>query len=142
MAFSRTQFDFTYRSGVPGAYYYFTVSLDQSGNLAVKNIQSPNGRIVDSNTQVPQLVMDDIQSALEQVENFVAQTSAVNGQLVFAGETSKTVTFATPFAGTNYRVVFSPQDFLPIRVINKLTTGFTVQTGITYTGTIGYDVFV
>lgn len=142
MAFSRTQFEFTYRSGVPGSYYYFTVLMDQSGNLAVKNIQSPNGRIVDSNTQVPQMVMDDIQLAIEQVENFVAQTSAVNGQLVFSGETSKSVTFATPFSGTNYRVVFSPQDFIPIRVINKLTTGFTVQTGITYTGTIGYDVFV
>lgn len=141
MAFSRTQFDFTYKSGVTGSYYYFTVSMDQSGNLSVKNIQSPNGRILDSNTQVPQSVMDDIQSALEQVENFVAQTSAVNGQLVFAGETSKTVTFATPFAGVTYRVVFSPADFVAFRVTNKLTTGFTVQAGTTYTGTVGYDVF-
>ena len=141
MAYQRTNFDFTYRSGVSPNYYYFTISLDQSGLISVKNIESPQGRIVDSQTSVPQSVTDDIQSAIAQVENFVAQTSAVNGQLTFAGETTKTVTFVTPFAGTGYRVVFSTQDFIPVRVINKLTTGFTVSVGVTYTGTIGYDVF-
>ena len=141
MAYQRTNFDFTYRSGVSPNYYYFTISLDQSGLVSVKNIQSPQGRILDSNTPIPQSVADDIQSAIQQVENFVAQTSAVNGQLTFAGETSKTVTFVTPFVGTSYRVVFSVQDFVPVRVISKLTTGFTVSVGVTYTGTIGYDVF-
>jgi hypothetical protein len=76
------------------------------------------------------------------VENFVAQTSAVNGQLTFAAETSKTVTFVTPFVGTGYRVVFSTTDFIPVRVTSKLTTGFTVSVGVSYTGVVGYDVFV
>lgn len=142
MALTRTQSDFTYRSGVPGTYYYFTISLDQTGGISVKNIQSPNGRIVDSYTPIPQFVTDDIQTAIHQVEDFVAQTSAVNGQLTFAAETSKAVTFAIPFASTNYRVVFSPQDFIPVRVTGKTVTGFTVDLGITYTGTVGYDVFV
>jgi hypothetical protein len=141
MAFQRTLSTFTYRSGVAPNYYYFTITLDQSGLVAVKDIQSPQGRIIDSNTSIPQSVTDDIQSAIQQVENFVAQTSAVNGQLTFAAETTKTVTFVTPFAGTSYRVVFSVQDFVPVRVTNKLTTGFTVSVGVTYTGTIGYDVF-
>jgi hypothetical protein len=44
--------------------------------------------------------------------------------------------------GTSYRVVFSVQDFVPVRVINKTTTGFVVNVGLTYTGVIGYDVFV
>lgn len=142
MAYQRTLSAFTYRSGVAPNYYYFTISLDQGGLISVKNIESPQGRIVDSQTSVPQSVTDDIQSAIAQVENFVAQTSAVNGQLTFAGETTKTVTFVTPFVGTSYRVVFSVQDFVPVRVTNKLTTGFTVSVGVTYTGTIGYDVFV
>lgn len=142
MAYQRTLSDFTYRSGVSPNYYYFTVSLDQGGGISVKNIQSPQGRILDSNTPIPQSVTDDIQSAIQQVENFVAQTSAVNGQLTFAGETSKSVTFVTPMASTSYRVVFSAQDFVPVRVTGKTIAGFTVSVGVTYTGTIGYDVFV
>jgi hypothetical protein len=142
MAYQRTIFEFTYRSGVSPNFYYFTISLDQSGMVSVKNIQSPLGRIVDSNTSIPQSVTDDIQSAIQQVENFVSQTSAVNGQLTFAGETTKTVTFVTPFAGTGYRVVFSTQDFVPVRVTNKTNVGFVVQVGVTYSGIVGYDVFV
>jgi hypothetical protein len=142
MAYQRTNFDFTYRSGVSPNYYYFTISLDQSGLVSVKDIQSPQGRIIDSQTSIPQSVTDDIQSAIQQVENLVAQTSAVNGQLTFAAETTKTVTFVTPFSGTSYRVVFSVQDFVPVRVVSKLTTGFSVSVGVSYTGTIGYDVFV
>jgi hypothetical protein len=142
MAYTRVLSDYTFRSGVNGAYYYFTVSVDQEGGFSVKDIQSPNGRILDSNTQLPQSVTDDIQAAIQQVRNLVAQTSAVNGQLVFAGETSKSVTFSTPFVGTGYRVVFSTQDFIPVKVTGKTTTGFTVVTGVSYTGTVGYDVFV
>jgi len=115
--------------------------MDQTGGLSVKNIQSPQGRIIDSQTSVPQSVTDDIQTAIDQVENLVAQTSAVNGQLSFVAEASKPVTFVTPFAGTTYRVVFSTVDFVPVRVISKTISGFTVDVGITYTGTIGYDVF-
>ena len=142
MAYLRTQSDFTYRSGASPNFYYFTISLDQGGNVSVKNIQSPQGMILDGNTPIPQSVTDDIQSAIAQVENFVAQTSAVNGQLTFAGETTKAVTFVTPFVGTGYRVVFSTQDFIPVRVTGKSTTGFTVSVGVVYTGTVGYDVFV
>lgn len=142
MAYQRTTFDFSYRSGVTPQFYYFTVSLDQAGLISVKNIQSPQGRIIDSQTSLPQSVTDDITAAIAQVENLVAQTSAVNGQLTFAAETSKTVTFVTPFVGTGYRVVFSTTDFIPVRVTAKSTTGFTVSVGVSYTGTIGYDVFV
>ena len=97
---------------------------------------------MDSQTSIPQSVTDDIQSAIQQVENFVAQTSAVNGQLTFAGETTKTVVLATPMSGTGYRVVFSTQDFIPVRVTAKSTTSFTVSVGVIYSGVIGYDVFV
>ena len=142
MAYQRTNFDFTFRSGVTPQFYYFTVSLDQAGLISVKDIQSPQGRIIDSQTSLPQSVTDDITAAIAQVENLVAQTSAVNGQLTFAAETTKTVTFVTPFVGTGYRVVFSTTDFIPVRVTSKLTTGFTVSLGVSYTGTVGYDVFV
>lgn len=141
MALTRTLSDFTYRSGSGGVFYYFTIGMDQTGNLSVKDIQTPNGRVVDQFTSIPESVTDDIRTALNQVENLVAQTSAVNGQLVFTGETSKTVTFVTPFVGTSYRVVLSQQDFIPLRITGKTTTGFVVEAGVTYTGTVGFDVF-
>ena len=142
MALQRTNFDFTYRSGVSPNFYYFTIQQDQFGNVSVKDIESPQGRIVDSQTSIPQSVTNDIQTAIQQVNNFVAQTSAINGQLTFTAQTSQTVTFVTPMAGTGYRVVFSTVDFIPVRVISKSTTGFTISVGVTYTGVVGYDVFV
>lgn len=142
MALDRVVFDFTYRSGSAGTYYYFTISQDQAGRIFLKNIQTPTGRIIDSQTGVPQSVVDDIDTAIQQVEDFVAQTSTVNGTLTFAAQTSQSVTFATPFAGTGYRVHLALADFVPARVVSKTTTGFTVEVGVTYTGTIGYDVFV
>ena len=142
MAFTSVTTDFTYRSGVSPTFYYFTISLDQFGNVSVKNIESPQGRIVDSQTSIPQSVANDIQSAIQQVGNIMAQTSAINGQLTFTAQTSQTVTFVTPMVGTGYRVVFSYQDFVLARVVSKTTTGFTINVGVTYTGVIGYDVFV
>lgn len=142
MALDRAVFDFTYRSGSAGTYYYFTISQDQAGRISLKNIQTPTGRIIDSQTGVPQSVVDDIETAIQQVENFVAQTSAVNGNLNFVAQTSQSVTFAVPFVGTSYRVQLSLADYIPARVTGKTTTGFTVEVGVTYTGVVGYDVFV
>lgn len=142
MALQRTSTDFTYRSGVSPTFYYFTITLDQFGGVSVRNIQSPQGQIIDSQTSIPQSVTNDIQTAIQQVGNIVAQTSAINGQLTFTAQTSQNVTFVTPMTGTGYRVVFSVQDFVPVRVTSKTLTGFTVEMGVTYTGTVGYDVFV
>ena len=142
MALTRASFDFTYRSGAAGTYYYFTISQDSTGGISLKNVQTPNGRILDSQTGLPQSVVSDIDAAIIQVENFVAQTSAVNGTLSFVAQTSQSVTFATPFAGTTYRVQLALADYIPARVISKLTTGFTVELGVSYTGIVGYDVFV
>jgi len=58
----------------------------------------------------------------------------------------KTVTFATPFTTTNYRVILTPDNFYVARVINKTKTGFTVELGYTLvtgdTAEVGFDVFV
>jgi hypothetical protein len=142
MALDRAVFDFTYRSGSAGTYYYFTISQDQAGRISLKNVQTPTGRIIDSQTGLPQSVVDDIEIAIQQVENFVAQTSAVNGNLSFVAQTSRSVIFAVPFSGTGYRVQLSLADFIPARVTGKTVTGFTVEVGVTYTGVVGYDVFV
>ena len=142
MAVSLVQSEFSYKSSSGEESYYFNVVLDASSVVSVRNMQTPNGLIQDSYSSLPQAVLDDIQTAIGQVEDLVAQTSASNGIESFTAETSKDVTFDTAMSNTNYRVVFSTEDFVPVRVISKTITGFTIETGSTYTGDVGYDVFV
>jgi len=98
--------------------------------------------IVDSLTGLPQTVVSDIQTALGQLGDLVAQTSAVNGNLSYTGETTQSVVFATPFLSTSYRVLVSVGDFIAWRIVNKTLNGFDIELASTYTGAIGYDVFV
>lgn len=142
MALTLVESAFTYRSDFGGVVWFFTVVSNQTGTLGIRNILSPTGRILDSGTQIPQTVLDDQQLAIGQVENLLASTSAVNGILTFTAETSKTVNLSTPFANTNYRVLVSSQDFVPFRITTKTLTEFTIEAGTTYTGQVGFDVFV
>lgn len=132
----------TYSSGTAQQQYRYTIVADQNGVISVRDIQSPYGLILDSMTRVPQPVVNDINASIAQMENLIGMTSAINGNLTFVAETSKNVTFATPMADTNYRVDFSLADFIAVRVTSKTTVGFTVEVNVTYTGVIGYDVFV
>lgn len=142
MSGTRIAFEATYTSGSGRSQYRYTIVSDQSGNLSVRDIVTPYGLIMDSLTRVPQSVVDDVSTSIAQVESLLEMTSAVNGTLTFVAVTSKDVTFSTPMADTNYRVHLSPSGFIPVRISSRLTTGFTVQAGVTFTGTIGYDVFV
>ncbi len=77
-----------------------------------------------------------------QVEALLSLTSAVNGTLTFSSEIEKSVTFATAFPNTDYRVHITSDVFAPFRIINKTTTGFTISAGAEISGTVGYDVLV
>lgn len=142
MAGTRIAFEGTYTSGSGSSQYRFTVVVDQNGVVSVRDIRTPFGLIMDSMSRLPQSVVDDITAAMAQVEDLLSLTSAVNGTLTFAGQTEQSVTFVTPMSSTNYRVVLTPSDFIPARISSKLVTGFTIQLGVTFTGTVGYDVFV
>jgi len=141
MALTKTFSEFVYKSQSGTETYYFTITMDEQQNVAVKNIVTPTG-ISTSTSLVPKSISTDIQTAIGQVETLVAQTSAINGMLVFSSEVTKAVVFASAFANTNYRVTFSTEDFIPVRLTSKTVNGFTVEVGVTYTGSIGYDVFV
>lgn len=142
MAATRVQFDATYTSGSGTNLYRFTICVNVAGVVGVRDIRTPYGLLIDSMTSVPQSVVTDINAAIAQVETIISMTSAVNGTLTFVAEGSKDVVFATAMSNTNYRVQLSASDFVPVRVTNKMTTGFTIQVGVTFTGTVGYDVFV
>lgn len=122
--------------------WMFTIDVNQDGTCGVSNIKSPNGSICDSNTQIPGCVLDEINAAKADVENILAQSSAVNGTLNFVDQTSQSIVFATPFANTNYRVYVTLEDFIDWRIVNKTTTGFDIELNVTYTGTVQYDVLV
>ena len=142
MAGTRILSEFTYLSGVTPDIYYFTVIVDQNDRTSIRNIQSPYGLIIDSMTSVPESVIEDMQAALVQVEGILAATSAVNGTLVYANETSKSVVFATPFTSTTYRVQTTTDAFVALRITSKTVTGFTVEASAAFTGNVGYDVFI
>ena len=122
--------------------WMFTIVVNQDGTCGVRDIKSPNGLLCDSMLQLPGEVLDEINAAKAEVENILAQTSAVNGTLTFTDETSQSIVFATPFANTSYRVYVTLEDFIDWRIVNKTTTGFDIELNVTSTGTVQYDVFV
>ena len=142
MSGTRVGFEATYTSGTGTQQYRYTIVSDANDIISVRDIRSPYGLIIDSMTRVPQSVIDDINASILQMEDILGMTTTINGTLTFASETEKSVTFTTPLASTGYRVYMSPSDFISARVTNKLTTGFTIQLDCTFTGTVGYDVFV
>ena len=142
MAATLAQSEFIYTSGVGTQLYRWTVVVPQTGNSGIRNVQGPFGLIIDTLTQVPESVITDMTDSLAQVGNILASTTSINGTLVFAASTEQSVTFSTPLAGTTYRVHVTTDSFVPLRITNKTTTGFTVQAGAEFTGSVGYDVFV
>jgi len=135
--------EFTFRSGASSAsYYYFTIVSDSSGNLSVRNLTAPTGLLQDSLTELPQSVTDDISSAYTTVEDFLASTSAISGEVTFTAETSKSVTFTTALNSATYSVFFDSDAFVPFKATSKATTGFTIEAGTTFTGTVRYNVFL
>lgn len=136
------QGEFTYRSGSPPNIYQFTIVYDVSGQLSVREIENPYGQVVSPYTKIPKSVTSDISSAMEQVENILGLTSALNGTISFNQENSKSVLFSTPLANDSYRVEISSDIFAPFRVSVKSKLGFTVEAGATITGTVDFDIFV
>lgn len=143
MALTRTLTELTYRSEAGGQIYTFVISMDQLGNISVREILTPTGGLCSSTALLPESVLQDIETAICQLRGLLRQTSVVSGNLTFHNSTEEVVTFSSPFTNSDdYRVVFSTADFLSVRVANKTTTGFTVDAGITYNGEIGYDVLI
>lgn len=143
MALTKTLTELTYRSEAGGQIYTFVISMDQLGNVSVREILTPNGGLCSSMALLPESVLQDIETAICQLRGLLRQTSVVSGTLTFHNSTEEVVAFSSPFTSTDdYRIVFTVADFLSVRAKDKSTTGFTVDAGITYNGAIGYDVLV
>jgi len=141
MALTRTQSEYYYTSGGGSQAYTFVISVTSAGNVFVRDIRTPVGYLVNSMTSLPVSVVNDINTAIAQVENLIVNTSPINGTATFTNQTQVIVSFPTPVANANYRVLFSVGDFIIVRYVLPLTVnGFTIETSTAFTGTIGYDV--
>jgi hypothetical protein len=141
MALELKQAEFSYSSTYGTDTYSFTIVYLSGDQVSVRNITTPYGLIQDQFSSLPSSIISDIKTATTQVLDTMS-SSAINGTATFTAETSKAITFATPLDDTTYRVVFSVEDFVPVKVTSKTISGFTIEVGITYTGSIGYDVFI
>lgn len=143
MAATRLGLEATYRSPSTGSTYYtFIISSDVEGNVSVRDIQGPYGLIVDSLTELPSSVVTDITTAINAVEAILAGISSTSGSVTFTAETSKAVVFSTALADATYRVYTNTSAFVPVKITSKATTGFTIEIGVSFTGTVYYDVIV
>lgn len=142
---TRKRVCFTYlvkTSNVCAPAWMFTVVVNQDGTIGVQDIKSPYGPLCNTGIQIPEEVLQAIEDAKDEVEDILANTSVLNGTLTFTDQTSQSIIFADPFNNTNYRVYVSLPDFLSYRIVNKTVTGFDIELGVTFTGTVGYDVFI
>lgn len=136
------QGEFTYRSGNPPNIYQFTIVYDFSGQISVREIENPYGQVVSPYTKIPKSVTNDISSAMEQVENILGLTSALNGTVAFSADNTKSILFSTPLANDSYRVQLTSDVFAPFRISVKSKMGFTIEAGATITGNVDFDIFV
>lgn len=141
MALTRTQSDYYYTSGGGTQTYSFIIGVTSNGSKIVRDIRTPTGYLVNSMSSLPYSVVEDIQTAMDQVENLIVNTSPINGTVNFVNQTQAIISFPTPVANAAYRVLYSTSDFVIVRTMPVQTvSGFTIETSTTYTGTIGYDV--
>lgn len=76
-----------------------------------------------------------------------APNVTLSGDVVLsaADVSTKTVVFPSPLATNAYRIALFPSEFVPVRVVSKTKTGFTLGIGVTLTGlqtcTVGYAIF-
>jgi len=122
--------------------WLFTVVRNQDGTLGVRNIIGPYGPLCNTGAQIPEEVLEAIQDSKNQVEDILSHTGQLSGTLTFTNQTSASITFSAPFTSTNYIVLVSLQEFVPWKISNKTTTGFDIELGVTFTGTVQYIVFV
>jgi len=131
MALSRDLSVHTYRSSSGGQTYSFDIVVDLLGKKSVRNIRSPRGLITDSMTNVPQVVVDDINAALDIVTVQMTEAVVSTGSVIFDGDTSRPVS-GLSMTTTNYRVVVTSPDGTPMVVENKTTSGFDIVAPSTY----------
>lgn len=132
MTLSRQQSVFTFSSSSGGEFYYFDIVVDAQSFVSARNIRSQFGP-VDSYTDVPEFVLNDISDAKSIVVQLVAESQVATGTITFTGQTEQDVTLSAGLLNnTNYRVAYATVDDSVFTTTDKTITGFTANTPYAY----------
>lgn len=120
-------------------FFKFTVSANKYGSISVSNVSKDN---ISFSGSYPLAVQKAINEAISKLEFIMSNISTLTGSINLNNQSEATVNFDTPMPNAGYRVVFSIDDFLFVRVKNRTTTGFTFELSTVYTGELKYDIIV
>lgn len=132
MTLTRIQSRFTYRSVQGTVTYTFDVVVDEQSVITVENVTRQDSFGVKS-CDLPSVIFEDVQDAVDLVQDLVAETQVASGTITFTGQTTITEAIAPgTLNNTEYRVVYTPPDSIPFRTENKATTSFDADAGSAY----------
>lgn len=119
--------------------FSFTVSSFFNGDIIVSDIKRES---ISWSGAYPKEVQDSISTAIQKLETIMSNVTTLNGSIEVVNNSEGQVIFDTPLQNTNYRVVFTIDDFVPVRVKTRNTTGFVFELGVSFTGTVRYDILI
>lgn len=119
--------------------FSFTVSSFFNGDIIVSDIKRES---ISWSGAYPKEVQDSISTAIQKLETIMSNVTTLNGSIEIVNNSEGQVIFDTPLQNTNYRVVFTIDDFVPVRVKTRNTTGFVFELGVSFTGTVRYDILI
>jgi len=129
----------SYNHPTTQGFFKFTVSANKYGSISVSNVSKDNLAYSGS---YPLAVQKAINEAISKLEFIMANISTLTGSLTLNNQSEASVNFDTPMPNTSYRVVFSVDDFVFVRVKSRTTTGFTLELSTAFTGDLKYDIIV
>ena len=119
--------------------FKFSVSANKYGSISVSSITKNELSFFGT---YPVEVQQAINTAISKLEIIMANISTLSGVIAFANQSENSVVFDSPLPNTDYRVIFSVDDFVFARVKSKTTTGFVVELSTAFTGSVLYDIIV
>lgn len=119
--------------------YSFSVNADKYGNI---NVSSITRNSVAYHGSYPMEVQTAINTALNRLETIMANISTLSGIVALNNQSEASVLFDSPLPNTDYRVIFSVDDFVFARVKSKTVTGFVLELSTSFTGDVKYDIIV
>lgn len=117
--------------------FQFSVVSDTAGNFTISNVKRNSIAWTGS---YPIEVHNAISTAVSRLETIMSNITTLSGTISLTNQSEAQVIFSAPLPNTDYRVLFTVDDFIVIRVKTRTTTGFTLETSTAFTGQIRYDI--
>ena len=119
--------------------YSFSVSSFFSGDIIVSDIKRDS---ISWSGAYPKEVQDSITIAIQRLETIMSNVTTLSGEVDLTNTSVGQVLFETPLPNSDYRVLFTVDDFVLVRVKARNTTGFEFEVGVSFTGKVRYDILI